>query len=951
MGMTRILRLFSIVAIGGFFALNTSCTRSLPENVQLKIAVPNSLSSLGGVGTLANEKLEMVVLNLRASAGAPPVVMMFEAGRNLPSGLNLTGSFVLTVPGERIPTSKATIIQFIGVYKDDAGKMIFSYGDTTVNTDVTGIIPADIASTVFSTTGGQQVKFGGRYLTGTNAGPTGSLLTYFQPPDAAKPLVAVERSEMIDGYFSAFAIEGSAGLPPMFTYKVLDHVTKTETPIWTNVNSSSAMFTSSDPNSNINSFVMEGPIYSRDQKDGRIDVRVEAGGWFYAGNWAFSTLDLTNTGATVSTTIMQSIDRLSLDANGLQPYAYDYYNALSAVPSLSHVSGNTDASTGAPNLITFYPDRVDNHGSQAFGFNGVFEIVNQSEKYEGAFLKARRNAANSVDLMWDYLPISATLIDGAEIYYKYEQFGGGDNGGGDMSLDVAPSCANDLMRKGFKRILGKETILANASINITATADGLPFTQDYGHRFAVCPFKTVAGQRIHYRTFATTSCFGSCGDYQAQFSFGKKVPAYSPHDLTILGGAMFDSGTIGGASGRIQSVTNNLDGTFNLTDTANSNISVVALPGDEIYIKVMGMNTSDSTPGASACGTSSYGPIGAYNWDTAIVTATSTDVLTVKPMQPNLLAGISNTSLTNLHTSSDFCYIQMVRVPHFGNVTLSSSSSIHARPFQWDEYGGGIVAMRINGILDMGAEGNFVDVSSTGYPAGTGPRGAGGGTMSGAGKNATSFDAGSGAAGAWGSGGAGQGAAATIPGGSVWNNPNDMMGLKMDFGYGGGDDGDGFGTWGKGGGLIMIMARQVLTRGNGNYFESMGQMGGSPSIKHAGGGGGGGSINLYSIKVSNGDGNILGVLDLHVTGGAGGAMSGYLSGGGGGGGFVKTRFCDTSTQKSTNGVPQMQNSTSAGITLTPGTINGGAGGGAPATAGGIGYVDNSDIHPMCKAYY
>lgn len=945
MEMTRIYRLFLGMAVSGFFALNASCTRSLPENVELKISVPTNLSSLGGAGTLANEKLEIVILNLRASPTSPPVVAMYEVGRELIGTYNLSSSINLTIAGDRIPQSKATIVQYIGVYKDDQGKMIFSYGDTVVNTDVTGIIAANITSTVFSSGNGRQVKFGGRYLTSTNAGPTGSLITYFQPPDVTKPLVAVERSEMIDGYFAAFALEGTANANPMFTFKILDHATKTETAIWTNVNSSSTMFTTSDPNSNMKSFVMEGPVFAREQKDGAIETRVEAGGWLHAGNWSTSVGNLSGSGVIVSSTIPMTIDKLSIDQYGLEPYSYDYGNSLT-IPSLYYNAGDASFST---NNITFYPGRIDNHGSEVFGFNGVFSIVNPDEKYEGAFLKATKNSDTDVDLNWDYLPLSIGLIDGAEIYYKYQQFGGdGGDHGGDMSLDKIPSCQTYLSEKGFVK-LTEEASGDVETVNLSGTPGGGEFDQSYGYRFAVCPFKVVGGVRQYYRTHATTSCFGSCGDHEKLTSFGKKVPGIS--DIVISTSVPFASAPINGKSARIMGITDNGDGTFDLAAPALHSIDDVSSLGDELLIKVMGSRTNTITP---PCGQINGNDIGTHEYDTAtVVGIPSADTLTVKPSRPDFLGSVATYWLTNAANTPQFCYIQMVRVPHFGNVTLDSASSqIIAQDFNWDDNGGGIIAMRINGKLDIQDPSAMISASAKGYPAGSGQQGEGGPNWS-AGSNATSTAAGSGGGGAHGNGGAGETNSAPAPGGMGSGNMNDtMMQFNLNMGSGGGNDEVPTAAGGRGGGIVIIMARQVLVRsGADTIIEAKGAAGTAVDTFNSGGGGGGGAVNLYSINVRNAD-TLSGLLKFAVSGGGGGFDTGEYSGGGGGGGYVKTRLCDTSSQKVVDGVPQLKTSLSIGVTPIPALFAGGLkGGGVMATDGLPGFIDNSELHPMCRANY
>lgn len=967
--------LFSIVSL--VFA--SGCTRALPDHVELSVSVPTSLNKLGTLGTAGSEKLELVILNLRETPASPPRVFFFEAGKNLPGGATIGGPLVLTLAGDAIPLSKTTLVQYAGVFKDDAGALVFSYGDTTVNTAVNGVIPASIVATVYPSGGGRQLNFGGRYLSAANAGPTGGLTTYFQPPippnsaaTLAPPPMAVDRSEMIDGYFSTFAIEGGPATNPKFTYKLLDYATGTESVIWADVNSSSSLFDPSDVNSNFLRLNVPPHFRQERRENGSILTKPDPGGWYYAGHWAVDSTVLgdSNVGEFLDSAPSQTLSDLTSDPIGLTPLPY--ISVASTIPSLQPDFSSSDQAGGA-NSIYVYPTRIRDHDSDVYGFRGVFAILDPSAQYDDAFLKATRITATNVSLSWQYLPLSSGALSGAEVFYKFEQSGGGGSGGDGPSLEGRPNCASDLSKQGFVRYATGtgEVTGSTATISLTGTPDGKSFTQDYGHRFAICPYKLVNSKREYYRAYASTSCFGGCRNDDAQMTFGNKVPGLS-NDLYLYSMDQFDSMTIRGATARIKDVKDMSDGTFEINFNS-SLMSYSAAVGDEIFIKVMGQKSSIMTnPPTSTCGNSAYGPIGSFEYDTAVVTdRPDTARMIIKPTRTDLLKGVqvrhnpsnqqynNNTDQIDLNaapTDTNFCYIQIVKVPHFGNVSFyGSTNGIKARQFNWDDDGGGIVAMRVNGTLDFSYPGVTIHADEKGFPSGSSPAGDGAGYFSGAGGASTTIIGAGGASGAAGSGGSGEnvGGAATFPGrGGLVSLMTPILEQRFTLALGNGGGAGSAGTLGgRGGGLVMISARQIKVRGAGNSIDARGAPALAPTVGESGtGGGGGGSVNIYAKNIVNADG-ASGRLTSSVSGGNGGNYPGAPGGGGGGAGFVKARLCNTSVQKEIDGVLQFQSNNSNPSAVLANTINGGLkGGSGSAQPGMIGIIDNSDLLPMCKVY-
>ncbi len=292
------------------------------------------------------------------------------------------------------------------------------------------------------------------------------------------------------------------------------------------------------------------------------------------------------------------------------------------------------------------------------------------------------------------------------------------------------------------------------------------------------------------------------------------------------------------------------------------------------------------------------------------------------------LSGVSATELglgfplTRDHAAG---VTQVIRVPEYTDVTVSSGRSIVAQP--WDGSTGGVVAFLATGTVTNDGQidvngagfrgGLFVNDSSTSTtctgldqapPTGAqkgegiavtryGPSSTGRGNVANGGGGGVCVKSGGGGGGNGGSGGRGGNSAASdgrrVVGGLggagvTFNMLNHlMMGGGGGTGHGKDDTGS---TAGRGGGIVFIRANQLA---GGGILSSNGTTGLATTLDGAGGGGAGGSIYLRLAGTSTCGG-------LLASGGIGSSVNATLIGPGGGGGGGRMLLQQLSGGCSTN---------------------------------------------------
>jgi hypothetical protein len=191
-------------ALGILLTLAIGCTRPKSNTSSIQILIPTTMSSQK-VGSQSTELLAHVVINVSGPGIAEPI--LFEWSNRGPDDQpnpNPPSSFVLDVP-----QGDGRLIQVLTVYlNDDNGQMSFYYGDASK-----ALKAADESVVVAVSSIGQgetiiSGQISGRYFTAPNAGPTGKVFVKFKP-SVDKPSLILEKSRIMNGWFSFFAMQGA----------------------------------------------------------------------------------------------------------------------------------------------------------------------------------------------------------------------------------------------------------------------------------------------------------------------------------------------------------------------------------------------------------------------------------------------------------------------------------------------------------------------------------------------------------------------------------------------------------------------------------------------------------------------------------------------------------------------------------------------------------------------
>jgi hypothetical protein len=197
-----------------FFALFcltilTSCTRSDDsKSSKLQISIPSS-----GNGKQSNEILTHMVVNVSGAGISKPIVINWDNCHECTAAeqiANTPTSFMIEVP-----SGNDRLIQVLAVYMGtESGSMEFYYGDLRKNlSNAEESAPIVIAAVGTATTYSGTIA--GRYLTGPDSGPSGSVAVKLKPE--GKPALIIEESVIVNGWFSVF---GLSGIP--FVYELSD---------------------------------------------------------------------------------------------------------------------------------------------------------------------------------------------------------------------------------------------------------------------------------------------------------------------------------------------------------------------------------------------------------------------------------------------------------------------------------------------------------------------------------------------------------------------------------------------------------------------------------------------------------------------------------------------------------------------------------------------------------
>lgn len=935
-----------------------ACSREVNSSKTIHLVVPAKLQEhqKGQVNSLARiETLDVVIINARnfpagslgsANPPTPPKVWTFSKATF--GAVDATGKLSIIVEGD-IPTTPTLLVQYLGVYKSDTGAMRFSYGDAVVDATVFGDINVNIlANTVGSSL--KEGRVGGRYLTsvssGTALGPTGDLLTLFIPYKLAAgtnmPPMEVDRSQILNGWFSIMAFDGSANTGDAnFRYRVLRDDGTTEDLFANetgNLNLSGGLFNGTSTNAVISKVVVP-PSFTVEHNSALAKVRALPERELIAGYFRIDPASVTGTPwsnyVACYPDVQQSLPQLFLDNTLVTPLNYragsvtlsDARNVGSATIGSSAVCTNP-AFTFSSSL-KIYQERFRDGHDDAFGIRGPFAIIDETQEYDRAFVQTtidESGAFPKVLLSWKYLPgvvndgANGKGVDGISLFSKFDPTHNGGGGGSD-DLNCAQRAAfngfqlasdipaYDLINPGNieKYLLVNPPGFANFTFPINAAVQPKSSVTEY--QFMLCPYRLLtSGIKKFVNEGLQAQCFDGRCNYQKNNGFGTKIPGGGTQngvvqDLTLTASSAFSS---------ISSYTRVLGVAAN----ANSNDLDLLVPtglnstfsiGDEVLAVVMAASAAAGPPITTACGSYLGKPIlPGQHVLLSVKDNTITDTVTVAG--DNFISKMAgdtaiNTALNVTTNSVGHCFLQLVKVPSYGDVNLNSSVTLSADSFDGgvtSTAGGGVIALRASGTLTLNAN-SIITAKGTGFScAGTNCDGEGPLTFSALNKNSGNLTTTAGGGGAhYGISSGGNGGDSLS---SVRLNGRGHNSLSSAFGTGSffddfhfliGSAGGGSGSTqvgGRGGGFVFIFARNISVAGPGAVIEASGVKGTDATSLRPGGGGGGGTIYLFSEKITTG----ANVLLLNAKGGdAGNGTIANVSGGGGGGGYIALKSCST----------------------------------------------------------
>lgn len=818
-----------VVVLGAL--LSTSCSRDLPS-AKLSLTIPFG-SDQGNLSV--NDKLDIVIINVHIP-GQGPLVRQFKfEGQNISLGQDLTLEIT------DIPRGTGYLIQFLGVYENDQnGAMKFYYGDALADA-TTAEFPVEITAENFAQSD-KFIRFAGRYISGTSPveyGPTGYLLAQFQPPNN-KPRMTVERMPIVNGWFSAFSTD-TVNAP--FRYVLAE----TGEVLFDNLSSASPVF------SGLGSERMKVIKPASARREGGGSIRMSPEMYLYLGYWGvgsghnvcFVGTDEAVMGHYTDGTLTTPLDFIgagsatSADVRVAGGGTSETYNVYVG-------AGSTCAGAGlasGQSLLFHHTHAGDEEGFS--GFRVPFQAVRPFYEYptylSGTF---QPSPTPKWTLQWKFLPQAAASLSGVEIFYKYSTTSDSGSGG-------ERNCS-ELQGRGFIPA-GSVTGGAESFDFVNA---GLTNANYYNYRFAACAYRTLAtGIRQYLGSYIESQCLtGDCSGL-GHFGWAKAGSASTVSTTTPFSSR-------GGVSQRVTNVPSVADAYTTLTVGTSTDF----VAGQEVMVLIQGAS------GTSPCGTENGSSLDFGRYAFARVLGASGT--TLKISRGTFLDTIATANLNSAATSGTFCYVQVVKVPHFRNLTLSSGGEVTTSAFDYGVNGGGVVALRVNGILDLGGGANSIRVDGKGYPGGSNTIPHGGGQRQTAWNSPTSHMGGNDSGGGGGLGNGGNGGAANGGLGVTNSNGN----LRLLFGGGGtsvGPTGNG-----NGGGLIFVMAERTTSAGG-----ALNAAGGA-GWASGGAGGGGGTVALITRQLTG--------TGINFNSPGGNAVGGSGNWGGGGGGYTFAMACQNS---------------------------------------------------------
>lgn len=882
------LNILSVLFVSFLLGFQLGCTRDPGAN-SLRFGIP--LNSSGNSSLGEGEGIEFLLINLRTSPDAIPFHAECDfkhdhGGGTVGDGENADGDgeggggledhhgegdiqrFPITcnqfpdfieVVIDNAPKAPNLLVQVLTVSEDSTGGMSFQYGDSLVDSSATG---QDTIADITTLSAGSSSKEGivaGRYMTSATGGPSGELQTYFSPPGGQPPML-VEAEAMISGWFSVFMLDNQN-----LTYKVRTEGGQSIT-IFDKVNLSSPDFdTSGNPTYRMK---VEVPASFRlDEKDGIVEIEQMLPQDGIVGFFG-PVLSHYSSKEVCYNSVKEGLPELYADNALSAPMVWEGGSSGSGVKVVSggvaktslQMQQSCNMATG--NQISFIHTMLDGHMDDSVGFRGLLAKTDFFARWSDQ-VKAQFDGSTTINFNWVMLPGADAINDNPtqfDVYMKFDSTNNGSNG--DFRCHSPPS---------------DYSLVGSTPVSTLAYSygSGVNSSNYYNYKFAFCPFFIDSkGKKISMVERAyEVHCMGGCSN---EYGLGRAKPS---DDISIAGTSDFVDAPVNGGylivnsdpvtAGGITTVGFHSSGTY-------TNFS----EDDEVMFLVMGAR------GGQGCGMHQGQPIHPGEYEFARLLEVNSGSFYVKVKAGTFVDSLA-ASAWNSPSAADHCFVQMIKVVQVNDLTMTSTLSannVGGSGFVYNHNGGGVIALRVNGTLNLG-DNAMLNATAAGFLGGTS------GTEFGAGHKGTTVagalttDGGE-HNGAEGAGGAGFGNGGNTSGLNGGSSTGSSGWLRMMPGTGGGHSlaGDG----GAGGGVIFVSAANVVISSSTTapIIDASGDLGANGSYGAGGGGGGAISLMFRDVISTNGDSVI-----VKAEGGAGGTGSGQPGGGGGGGGSAEVLTC------------------------------------------------------------
>ena len=817
--MDKLQRVYFVLLTTALMFSTLSCTRNMGDST-----VTVSLDAK--LGSFSNFKLQTAFINIHVPGSATIVKKYNYENQNIAKGSDIEISV------DNVPQVTGTLVQFLGVFEDDTGVMDFSYGDAYLANSVANIT----ASSAGTATAQGQIS--GRLLASTPK--SGRMTAYYTPTANPAYPMAVETSDIVDGWFNIFALDG--GATNALTYKLDDG-----TVVFNNLYLSSGALYINGSSVSSSTYVMKvsyPTTYRQDYTNGvpsGVKARPKTTLFYGYFNGGLAP-------STPNKVCYPNFDEGVIGiyaTSALANYVNYKYTGGSAsditvaggtgVANDNFITGNGTCTPATSDHLFFIPQMAQQDIEKATMVLPPFTAVQpQVMGSEWLTVLTTANGGNTdYSFKWAYLPsLTASQITGVDILRYPSSLGSS----GDTTCD-------SLIAQGAV-IAGSET--GTVSTKTVTVSSG-------SWNFAVCAYQTTAGVKKYYKNFLRSGCYGMCNPFHYGWAAGSGT-------VTLSSSQSFSSGVMSASKQRVSYVLSSYGSYPYYTElSVSSNAGFTA--GQEVMLAITGAGSSVQ------CGSYDAGYAG-------FARVVGLDTGKIRINKGSFVDNVSTANLAGDPSTGTFCTLQAVAVPHFTNLTIDASGQLSADSYSHST-GGGVVAFRVNGLF---THNGYISASATGYQGGVYS-----GSYSGAGARndivAGSYPNMMGGFGnaSGGSGGAGAeyGASGATVGSSVGgvNNINTTY-INMLFGGGGGAGSSTNGT--RGGGGVFITARKLTTASG--MITAFGDATGAGQA----GAGGGGSI-ILAVKEATGSGLILQATGGNATGSTGGV---------GGGGSVRAYFCN-----------------------------------------------------------